>query len=195
MLEHAKKIDNQTLEWMRSWINPDNTLEVTAIRYIADIELLAVIVLLVGLWLRGVYSKNDDYKRKALVLFYLIALGYVLYWFVSLFIIQRIRPELATAIVPLIDHIPDNSFPSGHAIFAGTALVGIYLIGSRFLLVLFSFLFAGMLLARIFAGIHYPGDILAGLILGVAFACMISFLRKKPWFETYAIQFPLKFLP
>jgi undecaprenyl-diphosphatase len=192
MLECAQKIDKQALDWMRSWINPDNIFEVTAIRYIADIEMFAMLVLFAGFWLRGIYKKNDDFKKKALIIFYLISLGYAMYWLVSLFLIHRARPELVSAIVPLITHIPDNSFPSGHAIFAGASLVGIYLVGNCLLFVTFSILFTAMLLARIFAGVHYPGDIIAGLILGILFAVVLSFFSKKRWFEIYAIKLPIK---
>jgi membrane-associated phospholipid phosphatase len=31
----------------------------------------------------------------------------------------RPRPETISRIPPLINHLPDNSFPSGHAMFAG----------------------------------------------------------------------------
>ena len=114
-----------------------------------------------------------------------------MYWVVSPFIIHRTRPELVSAIAPLFTHIPDNSFPSGHAIFAGASLVGLYLIRNWFFLVLFSFLHSAMLLAPIFAGVHYPGDIVAGLILGAAFAFWLSFFRKKQWFINYAIDLPI----
>ena len=190
--DYLQKIDTQALEWMRSLINTDNAFIVTSIQYMADMEIIPMFMLILGLWAWGIYRKKDEYKKKALLLIYCISIDYALYWCLSLFVFSRTRPELVSAIAPLIQHIPDNSFPSGHAVFAGASIVGLYLIGNRLLLSIFSILFTAMLLSRIFAGIHYPGDIIAGVIIGAGFAGGLSLLRNKKWFEIYAIQLPIK---
>jgi membrane-associated phospholipid phosphatase len=56
-----------------------------------------------------------------------------------------------TAIKPLIDHLPDNSFPSGHAIFAGASVVAIGYFFSMSLSTVFAILGIAMVIARVIA--------------------------------------------
>jgi membrane-associated phospholipid phosphatase len=64
---------------------------------------------------------------------------------------MRPRPETLTAIKPLIDHLPDNSFPSGHAIFAGASVVAIGYFFSMSLSTVFAILGIAMVIARVIA--------------------------------------------
>lgn len=71
------------------------------------------------------------------------------------------------------------SFPSGHAarIFAAatTAVIGVRLPGK-----IVGFSLASMVaLSRVYLGLHWPSDILAGAVLGVVFALIIALLGKR----------------
>ncbi len=74
--------------------------------------------------------------------------------------------------VLLIDHAADPSFPSDHvtAAFAMAAGIGLYRprIGSVLLL-----LAALTAFARVFVGVHYPGDVAGGAALGMIVAVLI----------------------
>lgn len=85
------------------------------------------------------------------------------------------RPFVSDASTKLlIPHGANNGFPSNHAT-AAFALAGALLVRRR--------LFGGVLfgvacvlgVARIFVGVHWPSDILAGAVLGVSVGVAMSF--------------------
>lgn len=191
MLETLQQIDASALVAMRSWIDPTNQFVVSVVRYSADIEVIAMALVLVTLWLYGRVKKDNTPKEDALFMFYLIVFGFGFYLFVSMFLTHRMRPEEVTTIAPLITKLPDNSFPSGHAIFAGASLVGAWLCGRKQLFSLLLVLAILMLLARVFAGVHYPGDILAGLLLGAVVAYTVAPLANESWYKKYLVGFPI----
>lgn len=86
---------------------------------------------------------------------------------------MRPRPFEAFSMPPLF---PETSYslPSGHATFLFALATGVYAVNRRAGLILFAT--AGIVsLTRIMAGVHYPGDILAGAFVGitVASACIV----------------------
>jgi membrane-associated phospholipid phosphatase len=97
-----------------------------------------------------------------------------------------------TSIKPLIEHLPDNSFPSGHAIFAGAAVVAIGYFFSMGLSTLFALLGVAMVIARVIAGVHYFGDVLVGTIVGVIFARIAIEGRERIGIKTFLHTIPLR---
>lgn len=95
------------------------------------------------------------------------------------FIWFRPRPFVFSNFIPLINQSPiEASFPSGHATFYFALATIVYFcnkkLGIAFFIASF-FISAG----RVFVGVHWPSDILAGLALGVATAWIINKLFKK----------------
>lgn len=80
--------------------------------------------------------------------------------------VDRARPydTLANAHI-LVDKTTDFSFPSDHATVAGAVAVGLLFANRRWGIIA-SVLAVLMAFTRIYVGAHYPGDVLAGLILG-----------------------------
>ena len=94
------------------------------------------------------------------------------------YICFRPRPFTAYQVNLLLDHSVESSFPSGHAsFFFALAFAVLFFnkkVGILFLIV--SFL---MGVGRVFAGIHYPSDILVGFFVGVFSAWVVDrYLRK-----------------
>ncbi len=80
---------------------------------------------------------------------------------------QRPRPcQIMSDLRLLVDCGAGYSMPSSHAVnsFAQAALFGTLVPKSRWYLIILAFMIA---ISRVFVGVHYPGDILAGAILGV----------------------------
>jgi membrane-associated phospholipid phosphatase len=72
---------------------------------------------------------------------------------------------MAGAIAPLIPHPIDNSFPSGHALFSGSLFVALFrYYRVNWIIILALILAVITLAARMIGGVHYLGDILAGLV-------------------------------
>ena len=75
-------------------------------------------------------------------------------------------------ILVLAHRSTDPSFPSDHAVMAGAAAAGLFLV-SRTLGTVATVAALLMAFSRVYIAAHYPGDVVAGLVLGaaVALAC------------------------
>ena len=82
--------------------------------------------------------------------------------------IGRDRPAVATPEpAPLVDLPATASFPSGHSTVAFACATALTLAVPRLALP-FYVLAALIAFSRVYVGVHYPGDVLAGALLGVA---------------------------
>jgi undecaprenyl-diphosphatase len=72
----------------------------------------------------------------------------------------------------------DPSFPSDHAVMAGSVTAGMFLL-SRRLGVLSAVAAMVMALSRVYIGAHYPQDVLAGLLLGAAVSIIGYLLARR----------------
>lgn len=91
----------------------------------------------------------------------------------------RPRPFVSLNFVPLVDQSPaEASFPSGHAsfYFALSTIIYCYNKKAGILFYIASFFIA---ISRIFVGIHWPSDILAGAVLGVLVGWVLNRVFKK----------------
>lgn len=93
-------------------------------------------------------------------------------------IFPRNRPFVENEINLLIPHLNSSSFPSGHAAFyfALSTIVYFYNKKTGILFFLASFLIS---ISRIFSGLHWPSDILAGFIVGIFSGWLISIVSQK----------------
>lgn len=91
----------------------------------------------------------------------------------------RPRPFVALHFPPLINQSPlEASFPSGHAsfFFALSTIVFYYNKKAGSLFYIGSFL---IVIARVFVGIHWPSDVLAGALLGILMGYILNMLFRK----------------
>lgn len=142
-----------------------------------------VLLLLVAtLWLTPAQNLRSTFYRQRLavyaVLSALIALGVNqlvgLIWF-------RPRPFVYHQVTLLLPRSTDSSFPSDHAAGAFALAVALLLASDRWarrvgwaalgLAVLLAF-------ARVYAGTHYPFDVLAGALAGAASAVLLRLVRR-----------------
>ncbi len=92
--------------------------------------------------------------------------------------VDRTRPcHLFHHAVVLLSCANDASFPSDHAMIGGALVAGIFLVNRRLGL---AALVAALLLAfaRVYSGVHYPGDVAAGLAIGAAIDSVLVFLLR-----------------
>jgi len=78
----------------------------------------------------------------------------------------------------LVNHNGGGSFPSGHASFAfALATVVAFYYPKTSLLFFAAAISIGF--GRIAAGVHWPSDVLAGAVTGIASAWLLRFLKNK----------------
>lgn len=102
--------------------------------------------------------------------------------FVLAEIIRRIwfrsRPFVSQNFIPLIIQSPtEASFPSGHATFYFALATIVYFYNKKLGILFFvaSFFIA---VARVFVGVHWPSDILAGAFLGILTGYILNWLFR-----------------
>lgn len=110
-------------------------------------------------------------------------------------LIDRPRPE----VVPHLTHPESSSFPSGHAMLSAVVYLTLALLLARHIggthrrlyLVAVAVVVAGLVGAsRVYLGVHYPTDVLAGWCVGLAWASLCGavgrHLERRGWVEKAA---------
>ena len=89
-------------------------------------------------------------------------------------LISRPRPWLDWPIVPLVTEKDPNSFPSGHTCAAfAAAMVWVRTLPQKRDRVIAAVMAVLMGLSRLYVGVHYPSDVLAGAVIGALCAWVI----------------------
>jgi membrane-associated phospholipid phosphatase len=114
-------------------------------------------------------------------------------WYVLLsHVINRSRPTTAQ-VLQVTEHPSASSFPSGHTIFVLTVTAVLMLcLGRRFLprwaqpvgWALVALIVLANAISRVYTGAHWPTDVLAGILIGVAW---LSFVVSLRWISDRAL--------
>lgn len=83
----------------------------------------------------------------------------------------------------------DMSFPSGHTTAAFGAMVPLFILGRKnisWLALVFAVL---MGISRIYLGVHYPSDVLGGIIVGSVAGCLGTLIATKLPYQYYNFSF------
>lgn len=127
----------------------------------------------------GVYKKDSLLKRKACMNGLSIAFAMGLST-LSKYTIARPRPyEQYHDLMPIaIEHTP--SFPSGHTTAAFTMATNLSLSFKKWYVVVPAYTYASVVgFTRIYSGVHYPSDVLAGALLGTGSSLLTHWINKK----------------
>lgn len=91
---------------------------------------------------------------------------------------ERPRPFIENNVAPLIEHAASPSFPSGHAtfFFAISAVLYFYNKKAGILFLLGSALLSS---ARVFAGLHWTSDVIAGAVIGIVSGVLVVQISRR----------------
>jgi len=170
-------MDNFLLHQLNQFAGRWNTVDYLVIFIAGWLPYLAAILLF---WL---FLKKENFGKTAFFkigfsIITALIIRFPIVWFIQLFV-NRQRPFVVDEkVVNILSHDPSKSFPSGHATFFFTLAAMLFLLDRK----LGSLLFLVVILmgiARIFAGVHWPSDILAGAAIGIATGSLIYFFAKR----------------
>lgn len=145
-----------------------------------------VVYLFIILFLVTIFVRRNRYLFLRNILFtgLSLLLSFGIFEGILAFLFPLKRPFLEYGFEPLLAPAPTASFPSSHATVLFTLVAVLFLLGQKKQSVIFFFVALAIVLARVFAGLHYPIDILVGLAIGflgafVARLFMPAFSKRK----------------
>lgn len=144
--------------------------------------LIFIVVFLIIVW--TIFNKNNRRADATIILEIILAgfLSYLVKIFINL-IYFRSRPFAVHDVNLLIGKLADGSFPSAHAFLSFVMAFTIYLYNKKLGIVLL--ILAGLVsVSRIFVGVHYPLDVLGGIILAWLSVYLIN---KVNWKKIYKV--------
>ena len=132
-------------------------------------------------------------KRKWRSLAFLIPtlLGSIIINRTAKALLHRVRPHLWQSPAPELDY----GFPSGHAMSSMTLVAALVILtwGTRwcwFVLIVGMIFVIAIAWTRLYLGVHYPSDILAGWMASIAWAVGVSMLVRPHKIKRSATQIP-----
>ncbi len=118
----------------------------------------------------------------------LIAMGacYLLNDMVIKNLVQRARPFLASeALLPLVTRPTSYSFPSGHTCSSFAAACTIWRMHGKKYGIPAVILAALIGFSRMYVGVHYPTDVLCGMLIGIFGSWGVyALLKRTKWYRT-----------
>lgn len=183
------QIDIAIFQWFNLWVasSPSVVQQMISLRarllpwvFVAGLAAFVLIPL--------IFRKYRAYAEKniSIVVCSLISVGIARFVIVNILrrLIERPRPfEVLDGVTRLISLVSDGSFPSGHAA-AFFALAAPFMFARSYPKTAFIFFFAAFVISldRVLGGVHWPSDIVAGALVGVGTAWLISWYTRKKGF-------------
>lgn len=171
MLETLAHIDQAVFLFINVKLaNPVTDLIMPEVTSDWNLRILYAVAMLAILW-------KGNRELRWLVLFSILTLAltdqvssmYLKNW------IGRLRPcATLSGVHLLVGCGAGKSMPSSHAAncFGQAALFGLLYVRARWPLVIFAAIVA---LSRVFVGVHYPGDVLVGTLIGVTIGLIVAY--------------------
>ncbi len=179
-----REIETSILQQITDWQHPFGNGVAYVLTFLGN-ELFYFLIIPLVYWC---ISKSFGIR---LVYLFIVSI-YINSWLKALFSIQRPVgiegvQSLYVSSAEVVSHYPYDSFPSGHAQGSATLWGMIaYQLRNRLFWVFAVFLVASISLSRLYVGLHWPTDVLAGIFI----AAFIIFLAVK--LEKWIVQWPEK---
>lgn len=175
MTEYLIEI-NQNIAYCLNTLVLNNWLE-KYVWFFADFPIFFLPIFLLVSWIYFTYKIKDNNKKSDLLnIFFWVTL-----WILISIIIQKVvhidRPE--SIIKPILEHIPDASFPSDHATVSFAFITWLFLAWYKRTFYSFTGFVIIMNLARISWWIHWFFDIIVGAIIWIFSSIFIFKCYKK----------------
>lgn len=145
------------------------------------LPLLGVLLLLAAFTVKRLREEHwYEMPLKALIA---AGIGYIVRYALGI-LVARPRPFVAlqdvNALVLTDVHEAYRSFPSGHATLAFAIAFTVYK-QDRDWGIAFLILAAVVAMGRVFVGVHFPLDIVAGALVGICSGWIVSWFERREW--------------
>lgn len=145
------------------------------------------IAIAIGLILDKPYRNVGEVVLITLIISTIIGEGFVKH------IVRRARPfSLNCDIALLITKPSSYSFPSGHTLssFAVSGVLSVYFAHYKLIFFAIAFLIA---LSRLYLYLHYPTDIIAGMVFGLLCSKLIFIIMQEAYLQKFALLYRAKY--
>ena len=161
--------DDRVLLWVHGWATPTFNLIMIALAYIG--YMYGVVPVGIAIFFLLVYRR----RRRDALFWATSQLGALLINVTVKALFHRVRPALWQSVLP--EH--SFSFPSGHASASMAMMVALVVLlwptRWRWPMLIFGAVFVALIgLCRLYLGVHYPSDVLAGWLSGLAWVTGVS---------------------
>lgn len=165
--------DNWLLQQANSIVGYSSVFD-KIVEYLGIGLVYLVPIILIGVW---IYSSHT--KKAALQMLFSALLPMLANRLFAKFIWFRPRPFMVQSIdiKEVIFHRPDYSFPSDHAALFAALVMAAFLLGFKKLGWWFLGIGLVVVVTRVITGVHYPLDIIGGIISGVLAALLLNWLK------------------
>ena len=139
------------------------------------------VLMLIGWW--SARRQSDRIMASALLAPVLAILAFIINQPVASAVAEERPYNKIPNVLVLLAKGHDWSFPSDHATLGAAVTVMLFYVSKRlgYISLIFALIMA---FARVYAGVHYPQDVVAGLIIGAIVAMVLRFILITPavWF-------------
>ncbi|MFV5690248.1 phosphatase PAP2 family protein [Flavobacterium sp. ZT3R25] len=172
---NAQNVDIDLLRHIN--LNRDKLLDPIFI-FITNSATPISIVIPIILFALGLFRKGKILQKKSMY----IALSVITSSLISSclkIVVNRVRPFITYSFIEKMAYVTSPSFPSGHTAVAFVIATSLSIAFPKWYVITFSFLWAiSVGYSRMFLGVHYPSDVLAGAAIGSCSAYLVYKISK-----------------
>jgi membrane-associated phospholipid phosphatase len=129
-------------------------------------------------FITGAVKKDQTLKKQALFITESIGIATAVS-FATKAIVKRERPEVQDPTFHAVNTATNYSFPSGHTSAAFSLATSMAIINHKWYVVVPAFTWAGFVgYSRMYLGVHYPTDVIAGALVGTGSAWLSYRINK-----------------
>ncbi|SFV38782.1 phosphatase PAP2 family protein [Hyphomicrobium facile] len=194
-------VDAQVMRVLGQYAHRSETADRFIIGFLGlgSIKLLPIVALVWALWFRK-HERELNRSDIASGLIGVIA-AFVISRFLQDILPERPRPFFSGAHDFVLPFYADDrgmekwsSFPSDHAVISFALATIIFLISRPLGLVSYFWSFFVVCLPRVYGGLHYASDILAGALIGIsAVVVSVKAFSKWPWLAQRLLAMEMKY--
>jgi undecaprenyl-diphosphatase len=177
-MEAVARVDSAVLLWLNGWVGAFPWLDAAVGLLVGDYLVPVLLSLfLLGMWY-GARSPESRVRHQKAVFISLAGMGFSnLAVFVLNHLVFRPRPFVEHQLNLLFYRPTDPSFPANPAAMGFAMATGIWLANRKMGIV--AYVIAALWsLARVYAGVFYPSDVIAGGLIGVVIVLLVALVFR-----------------